>query len=303
MLAGMRTVCVSFVLLMFVTGAVAQNAAWHVSKSSGDVWVTHSGAAPVSLTDETTFNPGDKIRTGQNGRALLLRGEESIMVSPNSVIGIPKDQRDGMSTTIIQQAGTILLDVEKRNVKHFEVETPYLAAVVKGTRFRVSVDKFDGQVDVLRGQVEVTDLKSGRYAMVAPGQAAKVSAQGTSGLSLSGPGTLSPIQQGTPRTPSATLVPVTEAGLSAPEGQPIRTASRLGDIGSGSAMPGTNPAMKAEWASDRAMQSKESGGIKGWLSQVDDMTLVLSVPFGVGVVVSVGVAATRRRQKQKQDKA
>ena len=47
-----------------------------------------------------------------------------ILVSPNSVVGVPAEKKEGLSTTIMQQAGSILLDVEKRNVKHFEVETP-----------------------------------------------------------------------------------------------------------------------------------------------------------------------------------
>ena len=51
----------------------------------------------------------------------------------------PGAKKSELSTTIIQQAGSILLEVEKRNVKHFQVETPYLAAVVKGTQFRVTV--------------------------------------------------------------------------------------------------------------------------------------------------------------------
>ena len=66
---------------------------------------------------------GDSLRTGKTGRVLLKRGEEMIMVSPNSVVGIPAQKTEGL-TTIAQKAGSILLDVEKRNVKHFEVETP-----------------------------------------------------------------------------------------------------------------------------------------------------------------------------------
>ena len=208
MFGRMRNICVSFLLAMSViffagSGAIAQDdAVWHVSKSSGDVWVTHAGAQQAALTDGVMLKAGDTIRTGQTGRVLLTRGEESILISPNSVIGIPNGQINGMSTTIIQQAGSILLEVEKRNVKHFEVETPYLAAVVKGTRFRVTVNKNDANVDVLRGQVEVTDFKSGQIATVLPGQTASMSVQGQGGLSLSGSGTLSPIQQGAPRQSS-----------------------------------------------------------------------------------------------------
>ena len=110
---------------------------------------------------------GDNISTGPNGRVLLTRGTETILVSPNSSIGIP-EKKGELSTTITQRAGTILLEVEKRNVKHFEVETPYLAAVVKGTQFRVSVNGKGTKVKVLRGQVQVADFKSGQYALVIP---------------------------------------------------------------------------------------------------------------------------------------
>ena len=142
------------------------------------------------MTQEDTLKPGDTIRTGRNGRVLLVRGEETILIAPNSVIGLPTEKKDGLSTTILQQAGSILLEVEKRNVKHFEVETPYLAAVVKGTQFSVTVNAGNTRVDVSRGQVEVADFKSGQIAQVMPGQAATSFANGKSGLSLSGIGHL-----------------------------------------------------------------------------------------------------------------
>src|SRR5579885_1325917 len=92
----------------------ADDGAWSVSKSSGEVWIATSGAQPVSLNPETTLKQGDTIRTGRNGRVLLVRGEESILVAPNSVIGVPTEKKDGLSTTILQQAGSILLEVERR---------------------------------------------------------------------------------------------------------------------------------------------------------------------------------------------
>src|SRR5207253_737098 len=96
---------------------------WHISKSSGDVSVSTAGMQLVALTDGMTLQLGDAIRTGQNGRVLLTRGNETILISANSAVSIPKDKKDGLSTTILQQAGSILLEVEKRGVKHFEVET------------------------------------------------------------------------------------------------------------------------------------------------------------------------------------
>ena len=195
-------------------------AVWQVNKSSGEVWLTTSGVQPASLTEQGALKPGDSIRTGRNGRVLLVRGQESILVAPNSAITIPPP-KDAQSTTILQRAGQILLQVEKRNVRSFEVETPYLVAAVKGTEFRVSLNR----VDVLKGSVEVADLKSGQYALVFPGQSAKVGPQG-GGLSLSGAGALAPVQKGEPRATSVQPLPVPHGGLSAPgsapDGQHVR---------------------------------------------------------------------------------
>ncbi len=161
-------------------GARAADGSWQVGKASGEVWVTNQGVQRASVTRETTIHAGDQIMTGQNGRVLLVRGEETILISPNTVIAVSDKNVDGMTTTILQRAGSILLEVEKRKVKHFEVDTPYLAAVVKGTKFSVSLDDAGSHVAVFRGQVEVSSHKSGDIAEVTPGQAATVPAKGAS---------------------------------------------------------------------------------------------------------------------------
>jgi hypothetical protein len=162
-----------------------------------------------------------------------------MLISPNSVIGLPAEQKDGMSTTILQQAGSILLDVEKRNVKHFEVETPYLAAVVKGTHFQVTVNASSTRVDVQRGQVEVADFKTGQIAQVMPGQAATSFAHGKPGLSLSGSGTFNPIEQGKPRASTIQRVSVPRGGLHAPHG--IGEGKSIRALGPARASPGISP--------------------------------------------------------------
>jgi FecR protein len=192
----------------------AEGGTWSVSKSSGEVWIANGEVQQASLNPADNLKPGDTIRTGRNGRVLLVRGEESILIAPNSVVGLPGEPKEGLSTTIVQQAGSILLEVEKRNVKHFEVETPYLAAVVKGTQFRVSVNAASTSVDVVRGQVEVTDFRSGQIAQVMPGQKATAFEHGKAGLSLSGSGTFNPIEHGKPRQSSVDRVRVPRGGFS-----------------------------------------------------------------------------------------
>ncbi|WP_027551042.1 FecR family protein [Bradyrhizobium sp. Cp5.3] len=214
---GMRRALMAVLILGTASGAsAAEDGVWSISKASGEVWRATDGARQVSLNQEETLKPGDTIRTGRNGRVLLVRGEETILISPNSVVGLPAEKKEGLSTTIIQQAGSILLEVEKRNVKHFEVETPYLAAVVKGTQFSVTVSAGSTKVGVVRGQVEVSDFKTGQIAQVMPGQAATAFEHGKPGLSLSGAGTFNPIEQGKPRASTVERIPVPKSGLSAP---------------------------------------------------------------------------------------
>jgi hypothetical protein len=252
-------------------GALAEDGApWSIRKSSGEVWITAEGIAQASLTPESQLKSGDTIRTGRNGRVLLMRGEESILVSPNSVIGIPGEKKDGLSTTILQQAGSILLEVEKRNVKHFEVETPYLAAVVKGTQFRVSVNAAGTSVDVLRGQVEVADFKSGQIAQLLPGQMATALAQGKTGLTLSGSGTFNPIEQGKPRAPSIQRIMVPKNGLPAPRnatnGQHIRSFATLPN--SVGATGGPKPGIATSQAGLRAAPAHNALRISSPLGEV-----------------------------------
>jgi hypothetical protein len=229
-----RILATALVLAAASSACSAEEGAWSVSRSSGEVWITTTGAEQVSLRPEEVLKPGDTIRTGRNGRVLLVRGEETILLAPNSVIGLPAEKKEGLSTTIVQQAGSILLEVEKRNVKHFEVETPYLAAVVKGTQFSVTVNPASTSVEVRRGQVEVSDFKSGQIAQVMPGQVATAFANGKPGLSLSGSGTFNPIEQGKPRASSIERVPVPKSGLSAPRdaanGKLIHALGQIGGV-------------------------------------------------------------------------
>src|SRR4051812_23374423 len=218
----------AFILVTASPAFAGDGDAWIVSKFSGEVWLAGSDVQQASPKQEDVLKPGDTVRTGRGGRVLLKRGNEAILIAPNSVVGVPAQNKDGMSTTILQQAGSILLDVEKRDVKHFEVETPYMAAVVKGTQFRVTIEADKTSVDVVRGQVEVADFKSGQIAQVMAGQQATAFAAGKAGLSLQGSGTFAPIEQGKPRAPSIAPVLVPRGGLSAPRNatsKPSRSGS------------------------------------------------------------------------------
>ena len=303
---------------------------WRISKSSGDVSVSTDGLQPVALTNGMTLQAGASIRTGQNGRVLLTRGNETILISANSAVSIPKDKKDGLSTTILQQAGSILLEVEKRGTNHFEVETPHISAVVKGTRFHVTVSPSDTRVGVFKGQVEVTDAKSGQYVLINAGQSASVSAQGASGLSVSGTGAFSPIQQGTPRPSSpppafgsgqgfsqGTSPVGSGQGFSQPPSQaepgqglspiPSPTAPAaiqrqartplLGEI-EAVALPERDAAQRYGWGPGLTALGERTLSVKR-----DADMLSLAFPLVIGTVVAMAIAVTRRRHRRKVGQA
>ena len=183
-------------LMLAASSAHAGNASsWHVEMMSGEAYIQTDGAMPVSLTPNGTVAPGAVVETGETGRVVLSRGTESIMVSPNSSIAVSPDSDSGGMTRILQRVGTILLQVDKQDRQHFEVETPYLAAVVKGTKFTVSVDAEGAAVHVMEGAVETIDLDTGDVGMIRPGQTAHTLAGKGSGLKVSGPGA-EPVQRG-----------------------------------------------------------------------------------------------------------
>jgi hypothetical protein len=231
-----------------------------------------------------------------------MRGNETILISANSAISFPKSSKpNGLSTTILQQAGSILLEVEKRAINHFEVETPHLSAVVKGTRFHVTMSGNDTRVGVFRGQVEVTEFKSGQHALLNAGQNATVSVQGPPGLSLSGTGPFDPIQQGSPRESATPSDSTPDDNMSAPSpSAPIQRQARAPMAGEFEtvALPEQDATRREGWGPGlTALGERTLAGKK----EID--ALSLAFPFAIGALVALSIAVRRRRQKQKVDQA
>lgn len=193
-----------FITLMLASISMAsqafalENRAWNVESHAGTVWVKQAALQPVALNPNESLRAGSTIETGNDGRVVLVRGDESIIVSPRTSLALPEHNDNGMATTILQSFGTILLQVEKRAKQHFEVETPFLAAVVKGTKFTVTVDQSGAAVHVVEGAVEVIDLDTGDVGMVRPGQTAHTPAAQGVGLSVGGPGAVTPARAAAP---------------------------------------------------------------------------------------------------------
>lgn len=131
--------------------------------------------------------------------AQLVRGVESISFQPNTLAGIFTRNGGDRKTDVYQQAGVLDLEIEKRSRPHTSVQTPFLAAVVKGTNFRVSVEKQQARVSVNRGLVQVTSFSSGQRSQVGAHQSATVDT--ARGMSVSGDVSAPPIERVAPSAP------------------------------------------------------------------------------------------------------
>ncbi len=206
---------------------------WHVAQSSGSVWFGSDTAQLVSLGPTADVPGGATVMTGEGARAFLVRGSQTMLVGPNTVITLPDGDSHGI-TTVLERAGEVTFDVDRQTVKHFAVETPYLAAVVKGTKFTVHVDEHGATVAVERGLVGIQDLATGDTVDTPAGQTAQVDRQSAE-LTVSGSGPRPVIQPGNPRAP---LVD----GLSHESVHALQVAAL---DNSGNSTPGLTPLMQA----------------------------------------------------------
>lgn len=178
----MKILRLVLVPILFAVSVIAVRAGsgddWVVVQATGPMWVQQgSDLQRVSLSDGSAVSPGATLSTGPTARVMLRRGNETMIVGPETIMSIPDDS-NRFYTTVVQVTGAIEFDVEKRNVTHFAVKTPLLAAVVKGTHFVVRAGDSADSLAVSRGRVEVQDLATGNKIDVLPGQQARVSSDG-----------------------------------------------------------------------------------------------------------------------------
>ena len=201
--------CAIPALLAASQPAWADGPRWQVTETSGDVQVMRAGVSRTATRGGMLYS-GDILVTGDGGRAVVTRGEEYMIVSPSSRLRLPGDTRSGGITQIIEEIGNVIYNVQRRNHQHFSVETPYLAAVVKGTTFSVTVDETGSSVQVLEGLVEVSTLDGGASDLVEPGEVALVATGDRYRLTVEGDETV------VIESPNAPEEGVTTSGVSVP---------------------------------------------------------------------------------------
>lgn len=154
----------------YLMGSAALAADWQVTVMSGKAfrldgtaWVAVAAGEPIAL--------GNSVKTLGSGRLTLQRDGVTVTVGPNSLLQI-KERMDGKFTDVLQSAGAADVEVDPKKHIRLAVETPYMAAVVKGTVFAVSTHQGYSETAVRRGRVAVIDVAHRLEVDVTPGQVA-----------------------------------------------------------------------------------------------------------------------------------
>ena len=180
-----------------IAASIAATLTFPPSFAIADDWVAtklRGGVLQLVDGDWVKLRRGDivsddsVIRTVKGGRVAFERGDETIEMGGDTQIQII-DRSGRKFTTVRQHFGSVTVEADVRQVQHFAVQTPHLAAVVKGTRFTVVSGRDEAKVSVQRGHVAVEDSDTHQTTLLSVGQSAST-ADGGIPLAVSGRGTM-----------------------------------------------------------------------------------------------------------------
>lgn len=155
---------------------------WRVVDKVGTVTTGAEGFQKSSVSRDAELAADSWVETGMDGRAVLARGRETIVLAPGSRLQLPDEEKNG-NTQVLQTLGSAFYQIGKQAKPHFQVDAPALAAVVKGTAFTVTVDGNQSSVAVSEGLVQVVTTDGTADEYVRPGFVASVT-HGTSMISV-----------------------------------------------------------------------------------------------------------------------
>ena len=165
---------------------------WVVTQASGDVLYRMGDEAPTewrALHVGAVLGAAVEVRTGSDSRVLLTHQGTTLAVSPESGVKLPGSERPNGVYRVFQSLGTLLYRIKERaaGMATFEVETPYLAVVVKGTVFTVKAFAEEAFVELSEGVVRVQPTHGGTGITLVAGQTARVTRASGTDVIIKGP--------------------------------------------------------------------------------------------------------------------
>jgi hypothetical protein len=150
---------------------------WTATKVQGDVSYREGGykeARWIPLRTGGLLSALAELRTGTNGRAELSYKESTIIAAPRSEFRLPGPTPKNAVYRVSQKVGTFLYKIKHATRDKFEVQTPFLTTIIKGTIFSVLAGKDGSSVHVTEGAVFVKPSSGNGGSFVRPGQTARV---------------------------------------------------------------------------------------------------------------------------------
>ncbi|MDP2214710.1 FecR domain-containing protein [Phenylobacterium sp.] len=217
--------------LLLGAGAAAA-AEWRLTEVTGRVRVAAPGEDPKAGAPNLTIPPGADITTAGGARAVLSNGDKRIVIGPNSRMTVAAGEPAGL-TRIMQDLGSIVFQVDKQAKPHFRVDTPLLAAVVKGTTFTVSVGAVSDTVHVAEGLVEVRANGGGQPNDIASGVTGRVTREAPDQVGVITPAAVATAEPSGQTLPALDYSQVSEGVVMGPAASPARDMSPTPTAGLG----------------------------------------------------------------------
>ena len=162
------------VAVVLSSGAVSAARAEHITitRMSGSVTVLADGSKVDARVGASLATPL-RIETASDGSLHIEQESSALDIGPNSVVVLPQTAPTSKWERIRQEVGRVLYSVKPRKTRSFEVETPYLVSVVKGTTFSVAIDERSATVALLEGSVELSSPEIDQPLLLKPNQSAR----------------------------------------------------------------------------------------------------------------------------------
>lgn len=172
----LRSAAVAGVILTLSVATPLLADDWVADRLRGSVLILKGGEW-TALQRGDVVSDDSYIKTLGNGRVEFTRGAETIALAGHTMIQIIDGNR-AKFTNVHQHYGQVTVEAERKDVNHFAVLSPYVAAIVKGTLFTVRSGASGASVSADRGTVGVADPVSGSSVEISPGQGASISPNG-----------------------------------------------------------------------------------------------------------------------------
>ncbi len=151
-------------------------------KVSGSVTVQADGGTEEALARGARLNDGDRIRTGSDGRAVLVFTDDKsqLKLTPLTDLVLHADRSGGKVDKEVEMSVGTLWSKVTRQEGEFRIATPTSVASVKGTAWWTRADGDGTTVITEEGIVELLSRESGASVDVVMGQTGESNADGAS---------------------------------------------------------------------------------------------------------------------------